>query len=207
MASAVAGSFTCASHAYGLPGIGFTHGSWCVVVLMAYGFDQGERDPFDFYPTPPEFTEVLLREVNLPNRIWEPACGDGAMVDVLRKHGHHVEATDIQGGIDFLMADAIWPCFAVVTNPPFKLFDEFAIHAYNLATEVSALLVGIHRLGGAQRLNNLWRVIPPSLVIVIPERMKVNGKSSAFNHVWVVWDKRPPRPTKTELRWASSRST
>lgn len=173
---------------------------------MAYGFDKGERDPFDFYPTPPEFTEVLLREVNLPDKVWEPACGDGAMADVLRKHGRTVIATDIQTGTDFLKRGST-TCSAIVTNPPFKLFDQFALHAYDLATEVSALLVGIHRLGGAQRLDNLWKVIPPSLIIIVPERMKVNGQSSAFNHVWVVWDKRPPRPTNTRVRWASSRNT
>jgi hypothetical protein len=38
----------------------------------------------DLYETPVEATRALLGAVPLPSRIWEPACGRGAIVNVLR---------------------------------------------------------------------------------------------------------------------------
>ena len=49
----------------------------------------------DLYETPPEATHALLRAEKLPKRIWEPACGRGAIVNVLREAGHEVVATDL----------------------------------------------------------------------------------------------------------------
>lgn len=57
------------------------------------------RKDADFWPTPDWATAdwataaVLDRE-NLPGRVWEPACGDGAMARVLEGRGYRVEATD-----------------------------------------------------------------------------------------------------------------
>ena len=51
----------------------------------------------DLYETPDVAVEALLRVENLPRRIWEPACGRGAIVNVLRSHGHEVVASDIAG--------------------------------------------------------------------------------------------------------------
>ena len=73
--------------------------------------------------------KALLRVETLPHRSWEPACGRGAIANVLRAAGHEVTATDLvdYGGTippsyyrrDFLMEfrapDGIE---AVVTNPP-----------------------------------------------------------------------------------------
>jgi hypothetical protein len=55
-----------------------------------------ERQPQNFYRTPPGVTKALLRNVPLPKgKIWEPCCGDGAMARVLESHGHRVVATDL----------------------------------------------------------------------------------------------------------------
>jgi hypothetical protein len=68
----------------------------------------------DLYETPSVAVEALLRVEHLPHRIWEPACGRGAIVNVLRSAGHSVVASDIAdygvpitpqgyGGHDFLL--------------------------------------------------------------------------------------------------------
>jgi hypothetical protein len=44
------------------------------------------------YETPECATLALLRAEKLPKRIWEPACGRGAIVTVLRTHGHDLVA-------------------------------------------------------------------------------------------------------------------
>lgn len=159
------------------------------------------RSPRDFYPTPPEFTEVLLR-VWQPDcdQIWEPAAGDGAMSDVLRSAGYTVVESDIETGTDFLTAEtALAP--AIVTNPPFSLTTDFALQALRLSGKV-ALLLGLHFLGGSARTDDLWLTHPPSRVVVIPERMKVATAdgidNSQFNHMWVIWDE---DIDGTAIRW------
>jgi hypothetical protein len=103
----------------------------------------------DLYETAPAAVHTLMREEKLPHGIWEPACGRGAIVRVLRAAGHEVVATDLVDyglqesahGIDFLMEhkapDGIE---AVVTNPPFKLGAEFARRAIALVPKVYLLL-------------------------------------------------------------------
>jgi hypothetical protein len=49
----------------------------------------------DLYESPPEAVTALLRAEKLPDVIWEPACGPGSIVRVLRGAGHQVYATDL----------------------------------------------------------------------------------------------------------------
>ena len=39
--------------------------------------------------------EALLKVESFPTVLWEPACEPGAIVRVLRRHGHVVYATDL----------------------------------------------------------------------------------------------------------------
>lgn len=65
----------------------------------------------DVYETPAKAIHALLRAETLPDSIWEPACGPGAIVKVLREAGHRVHATDLvdhgcpdsESRIDFLL--------------------------------------------------------------------------------------------------------
>jgi hypothetical protein len=42
----------------------------------------------DLYPTPPWVVAALAEHVDLRGlTVWEPACGDGRMVEVLRQQG------------------------------------------------------------------------------------------------------------------------
>src|SRR3954467_12228483 len=50
--------------------------------------------PDDCYDTPACAVHALLTVEKLPRRIWEPACGTGNIVKVLRRAGHDVLATD-----------------------------------------------------------------------------------------------------------------
>lgn len=49
------------------------------------GGNQGNRAGFDFYPTPPYAVKELLKRENFNGNIWECACGDGAVSEVLKK--------------------------------------------------------------------------------------------------------------------------
>ncbi len=103
----------------------------------------------DLYETPIEALYALLEVERLPNSIWEPCCGPGAIVRVIRESGLRVHATDLvdhgcpdsESGIDFLLeCRAPDGVEAIVTNPPFKLADQFVDHALRLVPRVTMLL-------------------------------------------------------------------
>ena len=115
---------------------------------------QNRRAPLaergnDLYETPAVASLALLRVEPLPHRLWEPAAGRGAIVDVLRAAGHEVIGSDLvdYGRPDFfarrdflLERKAPDGCEAIVTNPPYKLADQFVAHALDLCPCVMMLL-------------------------------------------------------------------
>jgi hypothetical protein len=96
----------------------------------------------DLYETPAVAVEALLRAETLPHHIWEPCCGNGALVDVLRAHGHEVTATDLlRDRIDFLMEwRAPSGADAIVSNPPYTLAAQFVRHGLVLVPKVVMLV-------------------------------------------------------------------
>lgn len=104
----------------------------------------------DLYESPPEAVRALLKAETLPLTIWEPACGPGSIVRVLRAAGHQVYATDLvdyeskdqdEYGWDFLSERQLpIGAQAIVTNPPFKNASEFVVHALELCPRVVMLL-------------------------------------------------------------------
>lgn len=107
----------------------------------------------DFFPTPDWVTESILPELGelKGKTILEPCAGDGAMVEVLIKHGadpHLITAVEIQGcmgprlsklGVRTIVGDflAMTPADiagahgfdVVLQNAPFILAQEFVEHA------------------------------------------------------------------------------
>jgi hypothetical protein len=103
----------------------------------------------DLYETPEVATFALLRAEPLPRAIWEPACGRGAISKVLRNAGHTVIENDIvdygqgQDSVqDFLDLKPAWAAEidAVITNPPYRLAQQFVRHALTLCPRVIMLL-------------------------------------------------------------------
>src|SRR5262249_39221305 len=104
----------------------------------------------DLYETPAVAVEALLRVLALPSgAIWESACGRGAIANVLRDHGHSVVCTDLVDyaadpaaiyGVDFLKTTELPPgVTCILTNPPFKLANQFIAHALGLSARVIML--------------------------------------------------------------------
>lgn len=160
-----------------------------------------EREPDDFYPTPPEATKSLLALERFPQWIWEPACGDGALSRVLLEAGHNVVSTDLvdrgygEPRRDFLMEHQLLAP-AIVTNPPFKLAEEFVERACALGASKIALLLRLAWLEGTTR-KELFERTRLSRVHVSSRRLtfgrggtdfgKGNGGMIAF--AWFVWDR------------------
>lgn len=125
------------------------------------------------YETPACAVRALLRHEPLPYRIWEPAAGRGAISRELKRHGYKVISEDLIGydGADhdiegqkdfFATLKPPKECGCIVTNPPFKLADEFIEHGLELVPKVVVLL-RLAALEGAGRahlvdghLSRLW---------------------------------------------------
>jgi hypothetical protein len=177
----------------------------------------------DLYETPPEAVRALLAVEEIPSgAIWEPSCGPGAIVRVLRAAGHEVWATDLikydsadqdQSGIDFLMEHGSSPYFigSIVTNPPFKLADQFVRHALMLCPRVCMLLrlafleskrrSAILESGWLRRVHVFRNRLP------MMHRAGWNGPraSSAMAFAWFCWDRMNSGPTELRrISWESS---
>jgi hypothetical protein len=167
----------------------------------------------DLYETPHVAVSALLRVEKLPPMIWEPACGSGHIVSVLRGAGHEVIAGDLVNygcplsfhGIDFLMERrAPHDVKCIVTNPPFKLAGEFVAKALELCPTVIMLL----RLaflesekrrdildGGQLSRVHVFRKRLPMMHRAGWEGRKAN---SGMAFAWFRWDRTHTGPT--ELR-------
>lgn len=155
----------------------------------------------DLYETPEVAVEALLRVEPLPHNIWEPACGPGKIVNVLRRHGHRVLATDLiaygfgQGDHDFLLKRELpYGVEAIVTNPPFKHAEKFVAKALSLAPKV-VMLLRLAFLESERRrpiLDNgtLARVYVFRKRLPMMHRAGWEGKkgNSAMAFAWFVWD-------------------
>lgn len=163
----------------------------------------------DFYPTPDWATQVLIDNESFEGEIWECACGDGAMSEVLKTTGNNVVSSDLydrgygEPGVDFL--ESIRSVDNIITNPPFHSAEEFVQRASKQATKKYAFLLRLAFLEGGKRQNNIFNIIPPSRVWVFSERITFYPKgaevkgSGTTAYAWFVWDK--AHKAATELRW------
>ena len=124
--------------------------------------DGTYRHEDDFYRTPPQCTLALLAVETFADDVWEPACGDGAISEVLLNAGYTVISTDLIdrgygiGGSNFL-GSTVLGVTDLITNPPYELADEFALHALKLGVRKMALLCRLAWLEGQDRYERLWR--------------------------------------------------
>jgi hypothetical protein len=177
----------------------------------------------DLYETPTEATLALLRAEKLPHRLWEPACGRGAIVNVLRAAGHEVVATDLVNygepitppghyGIDFLMEHkAPEGCECIVTNPPYKLAEQFVAHALDLCPRVYMLLR--FTFFESERRRRILEGCGLARVHVFRNRLPMMHRdgwagpkaSSAVAYAWFCWSRDHTGPTELHrISWKPS---
>jgi len=157
-----------------------------------------KRKAADFYPSPPDVTQALMDHLRLPEgtRVWEPACGDGAMSEVMLANGLDVESTDLRqsgygrGGVDFLATDPLdfdpqW----IITNPPFNIAERFVSHAMTFTPNLALLLKS--QFWHAARREKLFAEHPPSEILALTWRPAFleaeRGSSPLMDVIWCVW--------------------
>jgi hypothetical protein len=163
----------------------------------------------DLYETPSVAVEALLRAEKLPHRIWEPAAGRGAIVTVLRNAGHAVIASDVADhGFplcfrrDFLLeTKARRGCDCILTNPPFRLAEEFVAHALDLAPLAIMLLrlafMESERRCGILEGRGLARVHVFRKRLPMMHRANWQGRkaNSGMAFAWFCWSRDHTGPT------------
>jgi hypothetical protein len=194
---------------------------------------QVQRHPLaeradDLYETPAVAVEALLRVEKIPHRVWEPACGPGAIVRVLRAHGHHVLASDLVdyktpdqdfSRRDFLMEPMPPGYECILTNPPYKLVEPFVARAIDLCPLVVMLLRFAFFEAGAGRTKKaaLRRYVlderPPARIHVFRLRLPMMHRAiwegrkanSGMAFAWWVWEHGHAGPTAVDrISWENA---
>ncbi|MCA0025499.1 MULTISPECIES: SAM-dependent methyltransferase [unclassified Mesorhizobium] len=168
----------------------------------------------NLYETPPEAMRTLLSLTRFSRRVWEPACGKGAISRMLEDAGYEVEISDlvdygtsdshgeVQRVENFLAStprgqDPARP--DIVTNPPYGTeLNAFVAHALRAhRPRRMALLLNLNFLCGFDDPDRCLAMdeMPPSDVYVFTRRLPMmhrdgwNGPeaSSRMNTAWFVW--------------------
>ncbi|QDC37120.1 methyltransferase [Sphingobium fuliginis] len=174
------------------------------------------HDSLDDFPTPPWATralcEWLQRELDqdLADRSCrEPAANRGHMVRPLREYFASVEASDVHDyGAGFPVEDYLFgpnpDVDWTITNPPFRLAEQFIEKASMTSRHGFAFLVRAAFLESVGRYEGIFSRNPPSYVLQFTERvvmhkgkLSANG-STATAYAWLVWVE---GEDDTRLRW------
>lgn len=174
------------------------------------------NDSPDDFPTPPWATRALLEHVIGPADVkiltcLEPACGAGHMAKVLKEYFAGVRCSDAHDYGYATVRDYLsFPYEAkavdwVITNPPFRLAEEFVIRSLDVARVGVAMLVRTVFLESVGRYQRLFKVHPPTVFAQFVERVPmVKGRldakaTTATGYAWLVWEHAPAQATT--VKW------
>jgi hypothetical protein len=166
------------------------------------------KDSPDDFPTPPWATRALLEHI-IPDKgalknftCLEPACGAGHMAKVLSGYFSKTDSSDAYdygyGTVrDFVeepysTGDYDW----VITNPPFRLAEQFVLQALSIARVGVAILARTVFLESVGRYRAIFLDAPPTVFAQFVERVPmVKGRldrkaTTATGYAWFVWEKR-----------------
>lgn len=174
------------------------------------------HDSLDDFPTPPWATRALCEWLLLQGQpvdhctVREPAANRGHMVKPLQEYFASVEASDIHDyGHGYAVADYLFPgpmatVDFTITNPPFRLAEQFIERMAATSNIGFAVIVRAAFLEGQGRFERLFLQNPPSHVLQFTERVVMHkGRlapegSTATAYAWLVWLK---GCEPTQLEW------
>lgn len=132
------------------------------------------------------------------------------MARAMAEYFTQVYASDVHdygfGEVADFMHDADRRADWIITNPPFRLAEQFARAAIDRSYIGAALLVRTAFLEGCGRHSGLFTPHPPSDILQFVERVPmhkgrlVRNGSTATAYCWVVWRK-TERKSQTRFHW------
>ena len=181
-----------------------------------------ERDPDDWYCEPAWAVELLFQNIDFDEQsIWDPACGGGNIPRVAAEYGFDTLGTDkVDRGCGARLLDFIDCCcigefdlpprLSIVTNPPYKLTEQFIRRAMTLVDHRIAVLVPVSFMASKARFE-LFTETPPSDVLILcrrpsmPPGHKIAAmgdkafKGGMVDFCWIVWSR--PHDRECRVRW------
>lgn len=147
------------------------------VTIGASNHSSANREVNDYYATDPVALELLLEKETFSENVWECACGEGHLSEVLKQHGYNVLSTDLIdrgygcGGVDFL-TDVRQFDGDIITNPPYKYAKEFVEHAIQSVTDGHrvCMFLRLNFLEGKSR-RKLFETAPPNTYMFPPREL------------------------------------
>ena len=162
--------------------------------MVGHNFNN-DRVENDFYATPLDAIEDLIKYEKFEGKIWECSCGDGAISEPLIKAGYDVYSSDLidrgygETGVDFLKTDKVYD--NIITNPPFNLATEFTLHGLNSINKKMALLCKLSFLEGKKRASVLFNQNKLKKVLIFSRRLgfkKNDKKGGLMAFAWFIYD-------------------
>lgn len=144
---------------------------------------RGEpHDSLDDFPTPPWATRALcafllgqgFRLDEMSCR--EPAANRGHMVKPLREYFARVEASDVHDyGAGFPVSDYLFGPLPsrvdwTITNPPFRLAEQFIERALDSSAVGCAMILRSAFLEGQRRYDTIFSQTPPAFILPLSQR-------------------------------------
>lgn len=171
------------------------------------------HDSLDDFPTPPWATRALCEDLQSRHLIQnqscrEPAANRGHMVMPLEEYFDHVPRSDIfDYGVGYPVQDYLFGPLPnmvhwTITNPPFRLAEQFIDRALQTSRIGVAMIVRTAFLEGTGRHKNLFTKHRPAAVMQFTERVvmhkgKLSAKgSTATAYCWIVWEHAHRGPTE-----------
>lgn len=179
------------------------------VQLGASNHTNKQREINDYYATDPYALEIFLDKLEqdkfkLHKCIWECACGQGHLSEVLKSKGYKVYSSDIVDRgyentyiINFLENINSNLHTDILTNPPYKHAKEFVEKALKTQAEgyYTIMFLKIQFLEGQAR-REMFKKYPPKYVYINSARQMcaMNGEFEKYNataicYCWFIWEK------------------
>lgn len=162
----------------------------------------------DDFPSPPWATRALCEAIAPRCRqplghltVREPCANRGHMARPLGEYFGAVDAADIfDYGAGYPVQDYLFgpdpdPVDWSVTNPPFRLAEQFIERALDTSRVGTAIFARTALLEGVGRFQRVFSKRPPTLILQFSERVVLHkGKlsekgSTATSYAWFLWEK------------------
>lgn len=174
-------------------------------IIGASNHSRSERDTNDFYATEPRALDLLLEKEEFDPFIWECACGQGHLSEVLKERGYIVRSTDLvyrgygEGNIDFLTTTTKFNG-DIITNPPYKYAQEFVEHALDTVCNGNKVVMFLKlTFLESKKRRALFEKDPPKIIYVSSSRLQCakngdfltykKGTGTAIAYAWFIWEK------------------
>ena len=169
-----------------------------------------KRKPYDFYATPPEVIENLLKHIDLNkygNRILEPSAGNGNFCRVIKQYypNKHITALEIRNEErnnlelysdeviinDYLKLDTNNKYNIIIGNPPYSKAIDFVNKSLQLLNRDSGVLIFLLRTAFLESKSRykFWQDNPLTALYTLSKRPSFTGKGTdATSYSWFIWD-------------------